>query len=93
MLKPHQVTGPTPVVGKDTGKGRELVANINGQVSAINQQGKREQLNIKTKTADAAIIDSGLNPIHRKLYLGLVFSGAPDIRKFRRWSRPSPGSR
>ena len=93
MLKTHQVTGPTPVVSKDTGKGRELVADINGQVSTINQQGKREQLNIKAETAYAAIIDCCLNPIHRKLYLGLVFSGVPDIRKYHRWSIPSPSSR
>ena len=56
VLETHQVTGTAPVVGKDTGKSRKLVADINGQIAAIHQEDKSEPLNMKAKTTDATVV-------------------------------------
>lgn len=60
MLQAHEVAGPSPHLIEHTRKGWQLVANIYGQVSTINEECKAEDLHVKPKAADITVIDGGL---------------------------------
>jgi hypothetical protein len=52
VLKPHEITGSTALIAKNTGKGRQLVTDIDSQISPVHQQDKSEKLEIETETVN-----------------------------------------
>ena len=66
MLESHEITGTTTFITKDTGKGRQLVSDIDGQISPVHQQDKSKKLKIEAEPVDIRVVEKIAYATHQK---------------------------